>query len=97
MAVSLNKPVTEIQKLVQIHNRPDLANQHGMVYQIWDDGEITLQKSGDLLWQRNLHQTMWPLSKKLPERTLPGKLEGHEYMFTTREGAEAIRTYLENA
>ena len=33
----------------------DDAKLDHMVYQVWEDGEITLQKGGELLWQRNLH------------------------------------------
>jgi hypothetical protein len=33
----------------------EYARLIGSVYQIWSDGEITLQKSGELLWQRTLH------------------------------------------
>lgn len=36
-------------------NRPELKAEQGMVYEIWEDGEITLTKSGDLYGQRNLH------------------------------------------
>ena len=37
---------------VHDHNLPD---QEGMVYMVWQDFEITLQRSGDLLWKRGLH------------------------------------------
>lgn len=36
-------------------HKPELRNEPGMVYEIWEDGEITLQKSGDLYGQRTLH------------------------------------------
>lgn len=32
-----------------------VKEEHGMIYQVWEDGEVTLQKCGPLLWQRNLH------------------------------------------
>lgn len=47
-----------LELLLKSHN-PELAAKSGMVYQIWQDGEITLQKSGELLWKRNLH-CLWP-------------------------------------
>jgi len=45
-----------IKTLLYKENNPELAKQHGMVKQLWNDGEITCQKSGELLWQRTLHQ-----------------------------------------
>jgi hypothetical protein len=44
-----------IQRLVALHHKPELLQKPGMVCQLWEDGEVTLQKSGELLWQRNLH------------------------------------------
>lgn len=44
-----------LQELINFHSHPEMAYQTGMVYQVWEDGEITLQKSGDLLWERSLH------------------------------------------
>ena len=36
-------------------DKPELRKAHGMVYEIWEDGEITLQKCGELYGMRNLH------------------------------------------
>lgn len=36
-------------------SKPELKNLPGMVYEIWEDGEITLTKSGELYGQRTLH------------------------------------------
>ncbi|QKE60868.1 hypothetical protein KRONOS_213 [Vibrio phage Kronos] len=47
--------ITELTKKFVAANNDDLAAQNGMVYQLWSDGEITLQKSGDLLGKRTLH------------------------------------------
>lgn len=46
-----------VQALVELYDNPELEKQAGMLAQLWDDGEVTLQKSGDLLWQRTLHTT----------------------------------------
>jgi hypothetical protein len=40
--------------LHSLHN-PELIKAPGMVYEIWEDGEITLTKSGDLYGMRGLH------------------------------------------
>lgn len=44
----------EVLKIVAALN-DDNAKNDAMVYQVFEDGEITLQKGGDLLWQRTLH------------------------------------------
>ena len=38
-----------------------------MVYEVWEDGEITLTKGGELYGQRNLH-CIWPgdMTKSIP-------------------------------
>lgn len=69
------------------------ARLEGMVYQVWEDGEITLQKGGNLLWQRNLHCTA-PGSEKegLPRDALRNKYNGHSYIFAaSHDDAEKAR------
>lgn len=64
-------------------NWPDAKND-GMVYQVFEDGEITLQKGGSLLWQRNLHCISMGNSKKsLPARALVNHMTSaaHSYIF----------------
>ncbi len=46
---------TELLAYINSFNLPELANQEGQVCQLWEDGEVTLQKSGSLLWMRGLH------------------------------------------
>jgi len=47
----------ELKKLIDAAEVKGLVAvaERGMIYQVWEDGEVTLQKCGDLLWQRNLH------------------------------------------
>lgn len=40
--------------LLALHS-PEAVEVDGMVYQVWEDGEVTLTKSGSLFGQRNLH------------------------------------------
>lgn len=47
--------MNEAEKLAAQLDDQDAAKEAGMVYQVWNDGEITLQKAGDLLWRRSLH------------------------------------------
>lgn len=80
----------ELQILIQQHNAPDLAEQDGMVYQVWHDGEITLQKSGALLWSRNLH-TIYPGFPGFDLGCLWANKHGdNSFIFTTEEGAKCI-------
>lgn len=45
----------ELIHLIHSKHNPELAKLPGHVYQVWFDGEVTLQKSGELLNMRNLH------------------------------------------
>lgn len=41
-------------------DKPELRTRPGHVYEVWNDGEITLQKSGELYGLRTLHQLQKP-------------------------------------
>lgn len=45
----------EIEELVRELDDPELTKIPGHVAMIWQDGEYTSQKAGELLWQRTLH------------------------------------------
>lgn len=88
-----------LQALINEHSNDALAEQDGMVYQVWQDGEITLTKSGSLLGQRNLHcvecgvngfeikGVVWPHVRP----------NGNKFIYTTHEGAKAIRNCIFDA
>jgi len=84
-----------LQEMIDKMSNEALSKQIGMVYQIWDDGEITLQKCGDLLWQRTLHCMRPQLCKTFTELNFPNKSGSHSYAFVSREDAESIRTAME--
>ena len=44
-----------IAALVAMHKPAHIEDP--MVYEVWNDGEVTLTKGGDLYGQRNLHMT----------------------------------------
>jgi hypothetical protein len=77
-------------------NKPELAEQTGMVYQVWEDGEITLQKSGSLLWQRSLHCIKYGTPDKKVELLYPDK-HGHSYLFVTEQDANRISAAIFNS
>lgn len=81
-----------LETLIRIHHFPALAEEDDMVYQVWEDGEITLQKSGSLLWQRTLHTTAMGMpSKAIPVEMFPCQRNGHGYIFTDHVGAQSLR------
>lgn len=82
--------IEEIKKLAQELDNPKLAKQDpGMVIQVWQDGEITCQKCGELLWERTLHcfKTGHPKNKvEMPHK----HTTTDSYAFVTREDANKI-------
>lgn len=72
-----------------MHNLALLNGTH--VYQIWNDGEITLQKAGSLLWLRSLHRLVPPLTTK-ESFEMPCRWgEYLSYAVVTEEDAYEIR------
>jgi hypothetical protein len=45
-------------EILESVHKPEEITKSGMVYEVWEDGEITLQKCGDLYGQRSLHQVI---------------------------------------
>lgn len=87
--------IIELKAFIASKHKPELALLPGMVKQVWEDGEITCQKSGDLLWQRTLHSfqpgiriegLQWPVD------LCPVKdSETHSYAFIADEDEVPIR------
>lgn len=55
METSNTDTISTVISMIQKAHNPELAKQEGMVYQLWQDGELTVTKSGELLGLRNLH------------------------------------------
>ena len=82
----------DLQEMINTMSNDELSKQVGMVYQVWDDGEITLQKCGDLLWQRSIHTINPDLGfGKLADINFPHKRGIYSYAFVTDKDAESIR------
>ena len=81
-----------MKEFISSLNNDSLAREIGHVYQVWEDGEITLQKSGDLLWMRNLHsmEPGYPGSA-IPVEDFPHQSGERGYVFVTEEKAYTIR------
>lgn len=89
---------SEVLAAVVALNRPEAKNA-AMVYQVFEDGEITLQKGGDLLWQRTLHcvATGKPHGVILHVASMPNQMcsAPHGYIFCKdRDDAEKARALI---
>lgn len=68
--------------------------QSSHVLQVWEDGEITSQKCGDLLWHRNLHCMEYGhREKRIPLSSFPHTYgKDHAYVFVdSMKAAQTIR------
>jgi hypothetical protein len=85
-----------LNKFLAMHNA--LAVQDHMVYEVWEDGEITLTKGGDLYGMRRLHLIKGgDVSKALPVDCFPVKFKnGHGciQVMTSEEANEASNLIL---
>jgi hypothetical protein len=87
---------TEIEEYAKSVNDPKLANDEtGMVVQVWNDGEITCQKCGSLLWQRTLH--CWKSGHPTNSVEMPHKYQkDYSYAFVSKEEAYKISEMIFN-
>lgn len=77
-----------------LHN-PALAERENChVYQVWEDGEITMTKCGSLLGQRNLHQVHYPLPGSVPRDWFPIQETKHAFAYVTEEDGMQIRSQI---
>jgi hypothetical protein len=84
-----SSPLDELRSFLTIAHNPDLLGEC-YVYQVWEDGEITLQKGGLLLWAKSLKVVRTPL----PFVTIPMPVPcsgGHSYAVVTKGDAHHIR------
>jgi hypothetical protein len=84
-----------LRQLIEQYSDDSLALEFGSVYQIWEDGEITLTKSGALLGQRTLHCMSYGESaKSVDPMIFPHQTNGHGFAYVTEKGAETIRSMI---
>lgn len=90
--------MNKLQAVITAVNDSSLAQgPDQMVYQCWEDGEVTLQKCGELLWQRTLHIDQFACIPSKPEILAldwPHRHNGHAYVFCTEEGTATLRQAL---
>lgn len=81
----------EIRARLALLNCPE-ARGDSMVAQVWEDGEVTLTKGGDLLGQRSLHMIEGPHTDKLPAVLFPNRNSGgHGWVWCHYSHARAVR------
>ena len=86
--------LASIHELIELAHNPELAEASGHVYQIWEDGEITSQKCGDLLWHRTLHRVVGGIDGL--KLTMPAEHGVHCYAFLTEADAYEIGRQIVN-
>lgn len=72
------------KRLLTLH-KPKEEKKVGHVWQVWEDGEITLQKCGELLWQRNLHMISCGSVRGIPPYVMPSQMGIHGYISVANE------------
>lgn len=83
----------EIEELARTVDNVELTTPSpGMVTMVWQDGEVTAQKCGDLLWQRSLHCFEPPITgaNKL-EMEFPHTFGANSFAWVTSEDAYRVR------
>jgi hypothetical protein len=83
----------ELRALVaSAHSLAHLAENS--VCQVWDDGEITSQKGGELLWNRTLH-SIYPALGFVTDVEFPCAHDsGHRYAVVTHDEALRVRSLM---
>jgi hypothetical protein len=90
-----NHSAETIATILSFHN--PLARNEPMVYEVWEDGEITITKGADLYGRRTLHTIALGGHTPLPVETLPlPNVDGthSRIMVTSFEEAETVRNLI---
>lgn len=78
----------KIAAVLALHDETHTAD--AMVYEVWNDGEVTLTKGGDLYGMRNLHMIYaGDEAKALPIESLP--LKYNNSRIVVADNATALR------
>jgi len=92
---SFEADLASIHELIKLAHNPELAKvECDHVFQIWEDGEITMQKCGSLLWHRTLHRVVGGIDGL--RLALPADHGVHCYAFVTQADAYEIGRQIVN-
>ena len=65
------------------------------IQMVFEDGEISSTKAGDLLWQRTLHLFEFGVPEKaIPVELFPHKMDTHGYVFCDWDKAKELRALI---
>ena len=84
-----------IARVVAMHDASAVEEHH--VYEVWEDGEITITKGGDLYGMRNLHVLRFgDINKAIPSESMPVQFGRHGciQVKTDKEATEASNLIL---
>ena len=87
--------MSKLNKFLSMHDTKAVDDH--MVYEVWEDGEITLTKGGDLYRMRGLHLIKGgDVSKALPSESMPVRYGEHGciQVMTSEEANEASNLIL---
>lgn len=76
-----------LQAFLAMHSPAAILKENDHVYEIWEDGELTLTKCGSLYGQRGLHQIRPPFSAGNPNCTIDARLFPEECQSHSRSHA----------
>lgn len=91
----------DIANIIAKYHNPNAPQECDMVWSVWSDGEITLEKGKELFGQRNLHMMELPLKGREMlgmkfHEAFPMEGSGfYKRMYTnTEEDALAVRKWI---
>jgi len=87
----MHRSIEEVAAFILSVNDKSLSEEEGHVYQVWEDGEITLQKCGSLLGQRNLHCITPGFDYHLPLSCMPYNNSKHGWAYVNEDNAKIVR------
>ena len=90
----MNTLLKAIQSKINSSSNTALRNiESSSVYELWEDGELTITKSGSLYGQRTLHQLSLPIingTKSLDIMPMMEQRGSHACIALTKEDAQEI-------
>lgn len=93
----MNEKISELQGFIASRHKPE-CRERSMVWQVWEDGEVTLTKGGELWGLRSLHMMQGGHVSPFPLEVMPVQETRHSYAIVeSEEVANEIRTAMRKA
>ena len=84
-----------IARLVELNDESAKAHDH--VCQVYEDGELTMQKGGALLGQRNLHCINEGVPARLPPKWFPNVTSDHGFIWVSYANKDSALAFILDA